>query len=62
MVGEAATRWSSRKFWAMMFWQGVFTGLLVLGKLPTEAFVTLTMMLLGSYFIANAAQHLWGKG
>ncbi len=61
MDAETKLRWSSRKFWTMMLWQAVFTALLTFEVLPVEAFVTLTMMLLGSYFLANAAQHIWEK-
>lgn len=50
------SRWTSRKFWAMMFWQGVFTTMLWHGKLSITVFENLTWMLLGGYFVANIAQ------
>ena len=55
------TRWSSRKFSAMMFWQLVNTGLLWFERLPVEAFVSLTYLLLGGYFLVNGAQHIWER-
>jgi hypothetical protein len=53
-----AERWSSRKFFAMFFWQGVMTALLWHDKLPSEAFVSITWVLLGGYFVVNGAQHI----
>lgn len=46
-------RWSSRKFWGAMFWESVMVLLLVLGHLPPDAFVTITIVILGGYFTAN---------
>ena len=54
-------RWSSRKFWAMMFWQSAMAGLLLKGVLPSEAFVSITYLILGGYFLGNVAQHIWDK-
>lgn len=56
MASEIATRWSSRKFAAAMVWQGVMTGLLWFEKLPTEAYVTVTWLILGGYFVGNVVQ------
>lgn len=53
-------KWSSRKFWAMMFWQLVMVGLLVAGVLPPEPFVAITWLILGGYFVGNVAQHIAG--
>ena len=56
-----AERWTSRKFGAVMFWEGVITLLLVADKLSQEHFVTLTMSLLVGYLVVNSAQHIWEK-
>jgi len=53
-----AERYSSRKFAAVMGWQAVITGLLLLDKLAQEHFVTLTMALLVGYLVVNSAQHI----
>jgi putative copper export protein len=53
-----AERYSSRKFGAVMFWQAVITGLLLMDKLAQEHFVTLTMALLVGYLVVNSAQHV----
>ena len=55
-MNDTAKRYTSRKFWAAMFWQAVFCILLWQGKLPVDAFVSLTWLLLGGYFAANVAQ------
>ena len=52
-------RFSSRKFLAVMFWQGVITMLLLVDKLAQEHFVTLTMALLVGYLVVNSAQHVF---
>jgi len=52
-------RWSSRKFFAAMFWQGVNTVLVWHDKIPSEAYVSITWVLLGLYFGGNVAQHIW---
>lgn len=52
-------RLSSRKFIAVMFWEGMFTLLLIVGKLSEESFVAMTMALLVSYLVVNSAQHVW---
>jgi len=49
-------RWTSRKFVAAMGWEAVFVALLWVGKLPVEAFITLTFLALGGYFMGNLAQ------
>lgn len=53
---ELKKRLTSRKFWAVMFWQIVFTVLLWYGKLPVESYVSLTWLILGGYLLANVAQ------
>jgi lipid-binding SYLF domain-containing protein len=58
MDHEAATRWSSRKFWTMAVAQSTWVVLLVKGILPVDAFVSLTYMTLGGYLIVNAGQHI----
>lgn len=54
-------RWTSRKFAAVMFWQGVMVVLLWNDKLPPEAFVSVTWVLLGAYVAGNVAQHIWER-
>ena len=61
MKDDAKQRWSSRKFWAAMVWQGVMVGLLAKGALPEEPFVAITYLILGGYFAGNVIQHL-GQG
>ncbi len=56
LTTNVVARWSSRKFWAAMVWQGVFTWLFYAGKLPVEAFTSVTWLLLGGYFVGNVAQ------
>lgn len=46
-------KWSSRKFWAAMTWQGVFTFLLYQDKLPATSYENLTWVAIGGYFLAN---------
>lgn len=53
-------RWTSRKFWAMMFWQSVMTALLWFEVLPAEPFVAITWLILGGYFVGNVTQHIAG--
>lgn len=57
-MSDAKHRWSSRKFWSAMFWQGVMVILLVTDKLPVATFETLTWLLLGGYFLSNVAQKI----
>jgi hypothetical protein len=61
MMEDTVERWSSRKFAAMMFWQGINVALLWHDKLPVDAFVSLTWLLLGGYFLVNGAQHIWER-
>jgi len=56
MTTETKERWSSRKFWAAMVWMAVMCALLVEGSLPVDAFVSVTWLLLGGYFVGNIAQ------
>lgn len=58
-MSHLAQRWSSRKFWAAMFWEGVMVLLLWAGKIPVDVFETLTWLLLGGYFVSNVAQKIW---
>jgi hypothetical protein len=46
-------RYGSRKFWAMMFWQSMFTWLLIKQHVTGDQFSNLTFVVLGSYFAAN---------
>lgn len=54
-------RWSSRKFWAAMFWQAATTMLLVSGKLPFDTYEALTYLILGGYFLSNVASKVAKK-
>jgi len=56
MTDDVITRWTSRKFWASMIWQGVVVWLLYAGKIPVTAFESLTYLLLGGYLVGNVAQ------
>ena len=56
MKGTQEPRWSSRKFWAAMFWQAVLVVLVVQDKIPASAFESLTYLILGGYFLSNVAQ------
>lgn len=49
-------RWSSRKFWAAMFWQAVMTILVVMDRLDQSIFETLTFLILGGYFLSNVVE------
>lgn len=49
-------RWTSRKFWAVMVWQAVFTWMFYHGKMPLELFEWVTTMLLGGLGVANVVQ------
>lgn len=60
-MNNVALRWSSRKFWAAMFWEGVMVLLLWAGKIPVDVFETLTWLLLGGYFLSNVAQKVWAE-
>lgn len=46
-------KYTSRKFWCMMFWQAVFTGLVFNGVVTGDQYGNLTLITLGSYFVAN---------
>jgi len=52
--------WTSRKFWSAMFWQAVFTGLLIAKVLPPEVYFSLTLITLGGYFAANVMDKKFG--
>lgn len=49
-------RWTSRKFWAAMLWQAVFTILFANNIMPADMFKGLTWLLLGGLFAANVGQ------
>ena len=51
-------RFSSRKFIAVMFWQMVFTVLLLAGQLNGDQYVNITTLLLVGYLVINAGQHV----
>lgn len=59
--GTVLERWTSRKFWAAMVWQGVITWMRVQGHLPPEMYVSLTWVILGGYFVGNVAQSVLGS-
>ena len=59
-MDSAAVRWSSRKFWTMMVWQTVFTGLLIGGYLPDAIYAGLSAWNLGAYIAGNVMQHMKG--
>ncbi|QAX98778.1 hypothetical protein PaTs2_57 [Pseudomonas phage PaTs-2] len=61
-MNDIAVRWTSRKFWAAMIWEAVLVWLLYMGKLPVDAFESLTWLLLGGYFLGNVAQKVLLKG
>ena len=60
-VQQTLERWSSRRFWSMMLWQGVNTWLVAEKLIPHEAYVSVTWLLLGGYFLANTSQHVVDK-
>lgn len=57
-MNDVAARYTSRKFWAMVVWEAVMVWLLWSGKLPVDAFVSLTWLLLGGYFASNVIQNV----
>lgn len=62
MPGRAVGgKWSSRKFWAAMFWQSVVTVLVTFGRLPIDTFEALTYLILGGYFLSNVAGKVMTK-
>lgn len=56
MSASIVQRWTSRKFWAAMICWLVVVWLRVFNHIPVEAFVNLTWLLLGGYFLGNVAQ------
>jgi hypothetical protein len=46
-------KYTSRKFWCMMFWQAVFTFLVFKGVVTGDQYGNLTLITLGAYFAAN---------
>jgi hypothetical protein len=55
-MDDAISRWTSRKLWVMVGFELIFVALLWYSKLPVEAFVSLSYLLLGSYFVSNVTQ------
>jgi len=55
-------RWTSRKFWSAMFWQSVITVMRSFDVLPTDAYVSLTYLIIGGYFLSNVSEHYIYKG
>ena len=51
-------KWSSRKLWLAVYFEHLFFLGLVKGWLPTEAFVSLTWLTLGGYFLGNIGEYL----
>lgn len=49
-------RWTSRKFWAAMFWQGVMTLLVYMDKIDQNVFESITFCIVGGYLASNAAE------
>lgn len=56
------SKWSSRKFWAAMGWQAVFTWLLFHDKLPPTVYEGMTWVTLGAYFVANVGDKIAARG
>lgn len=48
-------KWSSRKFWAMMFWEAAFLAVFLCDKMSESTFESLTFLLLGGYLLSNVA-------
>jgi hypothetical protein len=57
----ATERYSSRKFWAMCAAQTAWIIMLYDKALPVDAFVQLTYLTIGGYFLVNGAQHILEK-
>lgn len=49
------SRWTSRKFWTVNFWQAVSTLMLVADKVDGSVYAMLTAGLIGIYAAANFA-------
>jgi hypothetical protein len=54
-------RMTSRKFIAVMVWQTIFTGLLLIDKLTGDQYINVTTLLLVGYLVINAGQHVLEK-
>lgn len=54
-------KYSSRKFWTMMFWQAVVFGVFIAGELSENALESLTFLILGGYFLSNVASKVAKK-
>ena len=51
-------RWSSRKFWAMVYFQMLWVLMFWCGPLTGDSFENLTFLTVGGYFAANVGQQL----
>lgn len=61
MTDELLSRWSSRKFWTMVAAVILFTVLLAVKLISESAYIALILPTIGSYFVSNVSQHIWGK-
>jgi hypothetical protein len=59
--GPLQNRMTSRKFIAVMFWQAVFTALLLADRLSSDQYIDVTTLLLIGYLVINAGQHVLEK-
>ena len=50
--------WSSRKFWTMMIWQGVWTIAVFSGIVTGPLYYDLTLIGLGGYYMGNVGEHI----
>jgi hypothetical protein len=57
----ASERYSSRKFWTMVLAETMWVVMRYDEVLPVEAFVQLTYLTVGGYFLVNGAQHILEK-
>jgi hypothetical protein len=56
MDPETKTRWSSRKFWLMVFVWVACVGLLISDNITEKVFESLTFLTVGGYLLGNVAQ------
>lgn len=50
------SKWTSRKFWTMNFWQAVSTVMLWAGKIESEHYWLLSGILVGAYIAGNVME------
>lgn len=55
MSEEQRVRWSSRKFWLMVFVWLVSVALLIGGHITEKVFESLTFLTVGGYLLGNVA-------